>query len=66
MRVRHGVRAVIGDLPLLGLVLALTLFGVAMIYSAGQVDVPDPTTTDAWKHQLVWLGLSVAALTVVV
>jgi rod shape determining protein RodA len=54
----------IGDPALLGLVVGLTLFGVAMIYSAGQVDVPDPATAGAWKRQLMWLGVSVAALAV--
>ena len=29
------------DLPLLGTALLLTLFGIAMVFSAGQTDVPD-------------------------
>ena len=58
-------RSLVGDPPLLALVLTLSLFGVAMIYSAGQLDVPDPATAGAWRRQLVWLGLSVVALAVV-
>ena len=65
MGLRSRLRGVIGDPALLALVLALSLFGVAMIYSAGQVDVPDPATANAWQRQLVWLGLSVVALAVV-
>lgn len=64
MGVTGRIRASIGDPALLGLVVALTLFGVAMIYSAGQLDVPDPSTTNAWKRQLVWLAVSVVALAV--
>ncbi len=55
----------VGDPVLLGLVMGLTLFGVAMIYSAGQVDVPDPATVGAWRRQLGWLAISVVALAVV-
>ena len=40
-----------GDLPLVGGVLALTLFGLAMIYSAGQTRVPDPVVVGAWARQ---------------
>ncbi len=66
MGVGGRVRGLIGDPVLLGLVLGLSVFGTAMIFSAGQVDVPDPATTTAWQRQLVWLALSVAALAVVV
>jgi rod shape determining protein RodA len=63
--VRSRLRAIVGDPALLVLVVGLTLFGVAMIYSAGQVDVPDTATAGAWKRQLMWLGVSVVALAVV-
>lgn len=42
-------------------VIALSLFGVAMIYSAGEVHVPNPVTDRAWIRQLTWFGLSVGA-----
>ena len=51
---RSGVRSYVGDPALLGLVLVLSLFGVAMIYSAGQVDVPDPATVGAWRGCQWW------------
>lgn len=65
MGLRSRLRTILGDPALLALVLGLTLFGVAMIYSAGQVDVPDAATAGAWKRQLMWLGVSVVALAVV-
>jgi len=65
MGVRGRLRTILGDPALLALVLGLTLFGVAMIYSAGQVDVPDAATAGAWKRQLMWLGVSVVAVAVV-
>jgi rod shape determining protein RodA len=54
-----------GDPALLMLVVGMSLFGVAMIYSAGQLDVPNRVVERAWRMQLAWLGLSVIALFVV-
>ena len=53
-----------GD-PLLvaGLVL-LSLFGIAMIYSAGVLNVPSAVVEGAWKRQLVWFGLALTGFTV--
>jgi rod shape determining protein RodA len=51
-----------GDAPLGFTVLALTLFGVAMIYSAGQLDVVDRSVVNVWRMQLVWLAISLVAL----
>jgi rod shape determining protein RodA len=62
MPVLQRVRSILGDPTLMFSVLALTLFGVAMIYSAGQLDVPNPGVARVWRMQLVWMGLSVAAL----
>jgi len=49
------------DWPLPLLALALTTFGIAMVYSAGQTDVPT-FVAGLWRVQLVWalLGLGVA------
>ena len=47
------------------LVLGLSLFGVAIIYSAGQLDVPNPVSARAWRLQLFWLAISLIALLVV-
>jgi rod shape determining protein RodA len=54
-------RAIPADWPLMALALALTVFGIAMVYSAGQTDVPS-FVTNIWKTQLVWflLGIAVA------
>ena len=43
----------------------LTLFGLAMIYSAGQTNVPDPVVVGAWQRQAVWFVLGLVAFTLV-
>ncbi|MDA0329802.1 MAG: rod shape-determining protein RodA [Gemmatimonadetes bacterium] len=44
-------------------VCALTIFGIAMIYSAGVVYVPSEVTTRAWLRQTAWFGLALVAFT---
>jgi rod shape determining protein RodA len=44
------------DKPLAGVVLALSAYGVATLYSAGQTDVPSFVAT-IWHKQLIWLAL---------
>jgi len=44
------------DRPLLGVVSALAIYGLATLYSAGQTEVPTFITT-IWHRQLVWLTL---------
>ena len=62
MAVMRRFRNLFGD-PLLGLtVLALTIFGIAMVYSAGQVDQPRPGVALAWRQQIIWLGISLVAM----
>ncbi|NNM05520.1 MAG: rod shape-determining protein RodA [Gemmatimonadetes bacterium] len=46
-------------------VLALSVFGVGMIYSAGVLNLPSPVTEDIWQRQLSWLVLGVVAFTAV-
>jgi rod shape determining protein RodA len=41
----------------------LTLFGIAMIYSAGEVHIPNPVTERAWLRQLLWFALALTAFT---
>ncbi len=65
MALTDRIRAVFGDPLLFLLILALSAFGTAMIYSAGQLDVPDPSVIGAWKRQLSWLGISIVALALV-
>lgn len=43
---------------------ALTLFGIAMIYSAGQVHIPNAVTENAWMRQAVWFGIGLTAFTI--
>ncbi len=49
------------DVPLLLVASLLTFFGIAMVFSAGQVDVPSSIIAGAWKRQLLWFGVSLAA-----
>jgi rod shape determining protein RodA len=54
-----------GD-PLLAFsVLGLTAFGIAMIYSAGQLDVPSAGVANAWRQQMVWFVISLIGFSVV-
>ena len=50
------------DKSLLAVVVALSLYGLAALYSAGQTDVPTFVAT-IWKRQLIWLGLGIVAAT---
>jgi rod shape determining protein RodA len=45
-------------------ILGLTVFGIAMVYSAGVVYVPNPVTQNAWIRQSVWLVIALLAFTV--
>lgn len=63
MAVGWRIRKALGDPLLAGLVTLLALFGVAMIYSAGQLDVPS-IATGAWRLQLQWLAISIVAFVV--
>ena len=46
-------------------ILALSLFGIAIIYSAGQVYVPNPVTEGAWIRQARWFVLAMIAFSLV-
>ncbi len=48
------MRRIIGDLPLLLIATALSLFGVAMVYSAGVTDTPT-FVHNLYRSQVVWL-----------
>jgi len=52
------------DRSLILAVLLLAGFGVLMVFSAGQTDVPSGAH-GAWMRQLVWMGLAAAAAAVV-
>ncbi|CAN5726261.1 rod shape-determining protein RodA [soil metagenome] len=51
----------LGDLQLFLLVVALAFFGIAMIYSAGVLDVPSTIVTGLWRQQLLWFVLAMIA-----
>jgi len=46
------------DAPLVFAIMGLSLFGIAMIYSAGVVHIPNAVTSGAWVRQSVWFALA--------
>ena len=48
------------DFTLLALAVLLSIFGIAMVYSAGQTDVVTRVTS-LWHKQLEWFGLGLVA-----
>lgn len=42
-------------------VLGMTIFGIAMIYSAGVVYIPNEVTQDAWIRQGIWFVIAIIA-----
>ncbi len=51
------------DRRLVSATLFLSLLGIAMIYSAGQVEVPNAVTERAWLSQLRWLLVALLGFT---
>ncbi|MGH7530631.1 MAG: rod shape-determining protein RodA [Gemmatimonadales bacterium] len=49
------------DKPLVGVVAGLALYGLAVLYSAGQTDVPT-FVADIWKRQLLFLGVGLVVV----
>ena len=52
------------DKPLAGVTVALLVYGLAALYSAGQTDVPTIAAT-IWQKQLVWIAVGLTALVLV-
>ncbi len=52
---------VFGDPLLFVVVIGLTAFGIAMVYSAGVLDVPSTIVAGLWRNQLVWFSLAMIA-----
>ena len=48
------MRRIVADYPLVMTALLLSMFGVAMVYSAGQTDTPTAVAR-VYKSQMVWL-----------
>jgi rod shape determining protein RodA len=51
----------LGDPVLFGIVIGLTAFGIAMVYSAGVLDVPSTIVAGLWRQQLLWFALAMLA-----
>lgn len=52
------------DVQLVLAIVGLTIFGILMIYSAGQVNVPNIVTEGAWIRQLRWFVLAILAFSI--
>ena len=50
------IKAVRSDRPLAIIVALLLFYGLAILYSAGQTDIPT-AAAGAWERQLMWLGI---------
>jgi rod shape determining protein RodA len=55
----------VGDPSLFLAVLVMTAFGVAMIYSAGVLNIPSPVTEGAWIRQGQWAMIALVAFTII-
>jgi rod shape determining protein RodA len=58
------IRKQIADYPLAMVALLLTAFGIAVVYSAGQTEVPNAGVQAAWTRQLMWLAVGLTAFMV--
>lgn len=56
----NSARRRIADPTLVGLAMALSLFGIAMVYSAGQTDVPT-VVAKLYRQQIAWFILGLGA-----
>jgi rod shape determining protein RodA len=65
MPILKRIRSFFGDPALALTVFALTIFGIAMVYSAGQLDVPKPGVAGAWRNQITWFALSLIGMFIV-
>lgn len=55
------IKRAFADYPLVLIALLLSAYGIAVVYSAGQTDVPIAYVEGAWKRQLAWFGISIVA-----
>ncbi|MBI2796123.1 MAG: rod shape-determining protein RodA [Gemmatimonadetes bacterium] len=55
------IRRTLADRPLVVLALLLTMFGIAIVYSAGQTDAPVAYIARAWQRQLGWFAVGLGA-----
>ncbi|NIR44078.1 MAG: rod shape-determining protein RodA [Gemmatimonadetes bacterium] len=57
IRSKETPLAAVGDGVIVALAFAFAIFGVAMIYSAGEMEVPS-SITGIWRKQAIWLVIS--------
>ena len=55
----------VGDPALFLAALVMTSFGIAMIYSAGVLNIPSPITEGVWILQVQWAAISLVAFVVI-
>ena len=54
------IKRFVSDWPLVGAALVLTLYGLLIVYSAGQTDIPT-VAAGAYKRQLLWFAVALGA-----
>ncbi|MFP5355532.1 MAG: rod shape-determining protein RodA, partial [Gemmatimonadota bacterium] len=54
------IKRVFADYPLVVIALLLSAYGIAIVYSAGQTDIPVPSVANAYKRQLGWFAVALA------
>ena len=59
------IRRVVADYPLALIALTLSLFGIAVVYSAGQTDARVLSELFAYKRQLAWFGVAIVGAFIV-
>ena len=52
------IKRVFADYPLVIIALLLSAYGIAVVYSAGQTDIPVASVAGAYKRQLAWFGVA--------
>jgi len=62
--VKNGRLSWLGDPGFVGVAFLLSVIGVAMIWSAGQLDVPS-IVTGIWRRQALWLAIAAVGFFVV-
>ena len=55
------MRRTLADRPLFAIALLLSVFGIAIVYSAGQTDAPVAYIAHAWQRQLGWFAVGLGA-----
>src|SRR5688500_6374452 len=59
---RRSRQVPLGDPFLFFLVVGLALFGIAMVFSAGVLDVPSSVVRGLWANQTLWFAMGMIAI----